>query len=97
MDHRYLAITPTIMCIAFAIAQRSEARVVKLIVEQRNSFVGGADWGNVGPHGFVRLDGGSTLVSSAMRPNPGGHLYSLNDQRDVHRIRRLPAVRDIVV
>jgi hypothetical protein len=49
MDHRYLAITPTIMCIAFAIAQRSEARVVKLIVEQRNSFVGGADWGNVVP------------------------------------------------
>jgi hypothetical protein len=54
MRHRYLAIVTTLMCVAFAIAQPVEARVAKLIVEQRNSFVGGADWGNVGPYEMLR-------------------------------------------
>jgi hypothetical protein len=52
--HRYLAVTTTVMSIAFATAQPSEARVVKFVVEQRSSFVGGAEWGNVGPYEMLR-------------------------------------------
>ena len=48
MHNRYLAVTTTVMSIAFATAQPSEARVVKFVVEQRSSFVGGAEWGSSG-------------------------------------------------
>jgi hypothetical protein len=54
MHHRYLAVTTTVMSIALATAQPSEARVVKFVVEQRSSFVGGAEWGNVGPYEMLR-------------------------------------------
>jgi len=50
MINRYLAITTTVMYVAFAAAQPSEARVVKFVVEQRSPFVGGAERGNVGPY-----------------------------------------------
>jgi hypothetical protein len=54
MHNRYLAVTTTVMSIAFAAAQPSEARVVKFVVEQRSTFVGGAAWGNVGAYETLR-------------------------------------------
>jgi len=54
MHNRYLAVTTTVMSIAFAAAQPSEARVVKFVVEQRSTFVGGAAWGNVGAYEMLR-------------------------------------------
>jgi len=54
MHNRYLAVTTTVMSIAFAAAQPSEARVVKFVVEQRSTSVGGAAWGNVGAYEMLR-------------------------------------------
>ena len=54
MHNRYLAVTTTVMSIAFAAAQPTEARVVKFVVEQRSTFVGGAAWGNVGAYEMLR-------------------------------------------
>jgi hypothetical protein len=54
MHNRCLAVTTTVMSIAFAAAQPSEARVVKFVVEQRSTFVGGAAWGNVGAYEMLR-------------------------------------------
>jgi hypothetical protein len=54
MRHRHLALTTAMICFALATTRPSEARVVKLIVEQQNSFVGGADWGHVGPYEMLR-------------------------------------------
>src|SRR5438105_6607815 len=54
MHHRYLAVATTVVSISFAAVQPSEARVVKFVVEQRSSFVGGAEWGNVGPYEMLR-------------------------------------------
>src|SRR5215471_945315 len=53
--HKYhLAMTAAIFIAVAAIAQPSEARVVKFIVQQQNSFLGGADWGNAGPYELLQ-------------------------------------------
>src|SRR6266704_1891883 len=54
MTNRYRVIAATVMGIAFAATQPSEARVVKFVVEQRTPFVGGAEWGNIGPYEMLR-------------------------------------------
>src|SRR3984893_12267271 len=54
MHHRYFAVATIVMSIAFAAMHSSEARVVKFVVEQRVSFVGGAEWGNAGPYEMLR-------------------------------------------
>ncbi|MGC1888867.1 MAG: hypothetical protein WA709_22710, partial [Stellaceae bacterium] len=55
MRKNYLALTTAVMFIAFAtVGQPSEARVVKFVVQQQSSFLGGADWGNVGPYEMLR-------------------------------------------
>ena len=51
---RRLAVTLTILLVGFAIVHPSEARVVKLVVEQRTSYVAGADWGKAGPYEMLR-------------------------------------------
>ena len=55
MRKNYLALTTAVMFVAFAaVGQPSEARVVKFVVQQQSSFLGGADWGNVGPYEMLR-------------------------------------------
>ena len=56
MTNRYLVIATTVMCIGFGLAATHpvEARVVKFVVEQQTPFVGGAEWGNVGPYEMLR-------------------------------------------
>src|ERR1700741_5363640 len=55
MRKKCLAITTAAMSIAFAaVGQPSEARVVKFVVQQQSSFVGGATWGNVGAYEMLR-------------------------------------------
>jgi hypothetical protein len=54
MHHRYIAAIATVLCIAFGAVRPSEARVIKLIVEQRTPFLGGAEWGNIGPYEMLQ-------------------------------------------
>src|SRR6266853_937797 len=54
MSIRHIAAGLTGTFVALAALQASEARVVKFDVEQRSPFVGGADWGNVGPYELLR-------------------------------------------
>ena len=51
---RRLAVALTILFVGFALVHPSEARVAKLVVEQRTSFVAGADWGKAGPYEMLR-------------------------------------------
>ena len=55
--HKHLAITAAIFIAVAAIAQPSEARVVKFVVQQQGSFLGGADWGNAGPYEMLQGNG----------------------------------------
>ena len=48
MRAKYIAVALTGLFVGVAV-QPSGARVVELVVEQRTSFVGGADWGKAGP------------------------------------------------
>ena len=45
-----------VSAIAFGltVAQPSDARLVRLVVEQRTAFVGGASWGSAGPYELLR-------------------------------------------
>src|ERR1700730_7470947 len=55
MHKKYLAVTTAVMFAAFtAVGQPSEARVVKFLVQQQSSFVGGAEWGNVGAYEMLQ-------------------------------------------
>ena len=54
MRAKYMAVALTGLIVGLAAVQPSEARVVKLVVEQRTSFVGGADWGKAGPYEMLR-------------------------------------------
>jgi hypothetical protein len=42
------------LLMAIAVPQASQARVVKSVVQERGSFVGGASWGEVGPYEWLR-------------------------------------------
>jgi hypothetical protein len=60
MRKRFLSIaTATTFVALAAVGQPSEARVVKFVVQQQSSYLGGADWGNVGP--YVLLQGTAYL------------------------------------
>jgi hypothetical protein len=55
MHKKYLAVTTAVMFVAFAaVGQPSEARVVKFVVQHQSSFVGGAEWGNVGAYEMLQ-------------------------------------------
>jgi len=55
MHKQYRAIaTAAIVVASVAAGQRSEARVVKFVVQQQSSFLGGADWGNAGPYELLQ-------------------------------------------
>jgi hypothetical protein len=55
MKKNHLAIaTPAIVVALVAVAQPSKARVVKFLVQQQSSFLGGAYWGNVGPYEMLQ-------------------------------------------
>jgi hypothetical protein len=55
MHQQYRAITTAAIVVAsVAVGQRSEARVVKFVVQQQSSFLGGADWGNAGPYELLQ-------------------------------------------
>src|SRR2546421_250594 len=54
MRSRYMAVALTSLFVGMAAVQPSGARVVQLVVEQRTSFVGGADWGKAGPYEMLR-------------------------------------------
>src|SRR5438477_10428528 len=54
MRAKHIAVALTGLFVGLAAVQPSEARVVKLVVEQRTSFVGGADWGKAGPYEMLR-------------------------------------------
>src|SRR5437660_12591506 len=52
---RVMHIAVALACVTVGLAvQACEARVVRLVVEQRTSFVGGADWGKAGPYEMLR-------------------------------------------
>ena len=55
-----------VSAIAFGltVAQPSDARLVRLVVEQRTAFVGGASWGSAGPYELLR-------GTAYMEVNPG--------------------------
>src|ERR1700730_11192852 len=54
MRARYIAVGLTGLFVGLVAVQPSGARVVQLVVEQRTSFVGGADWGKAGPYEMLR-------------------------------------------
>ena len=54
MRAKHIAVALTGLFVGLAAVQPSEARVVRLVVEQRTSFVGGADWGKAGPYEMLR-------------------------------------------
>jgi Alpha/beta hydrolase domain len=55
MHKKHLAIIAAAMFVAVAAdVQPGEARVVKFLVQQQTSFLGGAEWGNVGPYEMLR-------------------------------------------
>src|SRR6202521_3554 len=54
MRARYIAVALTGLFVGLVAVQPSGARVVQLVVEQRTSFVGGADWGKAGPYEMLR-------------------------------------------
>jgi hypothetical protein len=54
MRTKHIAIALTSLFVGLAAVQPSEARVVKLVVEQRTAFVGGVDWGKAGPYEMLR-------------------------------------------
>ncbi len=49
-----IAVVLTILMVGLAAFQPSQARVVKLVVEQRAPYVAGADWGKAGPYEMLR-------------------------------------------
>ena len=54
MRTKHIAVALTGLFVGLAAVQPSEARVVKLVVEQRTPFVGGVDWGKAGPYEMLR-------------------------------------------
>src|SRR5438309_7213055 len=54
MRAKHIAVALTGLLVGLAAIQPGEARVVRLVVEQRTSFVGGADWGKAGPYEMLR-------------------------------------------
>ncbi len=54
MGKRHLVAALVAALIGVVAPQRSWARVVELIVDQRTLFVGGANWGNAGPYQMLR-------------------------------------------
>src|SRR6266436_8547485 len=54
MRAKHIAVALTGLLVGFVAVEPSGARVVKLVIEQRTSFVGGADWGKAGPYEMLR-------------------------------------------
>src|SRR5438132_5536923 len=54
MRAKHIAVALTGLFVGLAVVEYSEARVVRLVVEQRASYVGGADWGKAGPYEMLR-------------------------------------------
>jgi hypothetical protein len=54
MRAKHIAVALTGLLVGLTAVQPSEARVVKLVVEQRTSYVGGVDWGKAGPYEMLR-------------------------------------------
>src|SRR6266567_612754 len=54
MRAKHIAVALTGLFVGLVAVQPSGARVVQLVVEQRTSFVGGADWGKAGPYEMLR-------------------------------------------
>jgi hypothetical protein len=54
MRAKHIAVALTGLFVGFAAVQPIEARIVKLVVEQRTSYVGGAEWGKAGPYEMLR-------------------------------------------
>src|SRR5438309_859907 len=54
MRAKHIAVALTGLFVGLAVVESSEARVVRLVVEQRASYVGGADWGKAGPYEMLR-------------------------------------------
>lgn len=51
---RRIAGVLTVLLVGLAAAQPSEARVAKLVIEQRAPYVAGAEWGKAGPYEMLR-------------------------------------------
>ena len=83
MKKNYLAIaTPAIVVALVAVAQPSEAHVVKFLVQQQSSFLGGADWGNVGP--YEMLQGTAYLEVDPRDPRDAVIVDLQNAPRNAH-------------
>jgi len=54
MRAKHIAVALTGLLVGFMAVEPSGARAVRLVVEQRTSFVGGADWGKAGPYEMLR-------------------------------------------
>src|SRR5438445_11902937 len=54
MRAKHIAVALTGLFVGLAVVESTEARVVNLVVEQRASYVGGADWGKAGPYELLR-------------------------------------------
>jgi hypothetical protein len=54
MRKKFLALAIAVTGLTYVGALPSEARVVKFVVQQQSSFVGGANWGNVGPYEMLQ-------------------------------------------
>src|ERR1700680_1502102 len=88
MSAKHIAVALTGLLVGLAAVQPSGARVVKLVVEQRTSFVGGADWGNAGPYELLRGTAymeadprnahDAVIVDLANAPRSAGGLVAFN-------------------
>src|SRR5437016_11976584 len=54
MRAKHIAVALTGLFVGLAVVPSSEARLVRLVVEQRASYVGGAAWGKAGPYEILR-------------------------------------------
>jgi hypothetical protein len=54
MRSKHMVVAVTGLVVGLAAVQPSSARLVQLVVEQRASYVGGADWGKAGPYEMLR-------------------------------------------
>ena len=54
MRAKHIAVILTSLLVGLTAVQPSGARVVKLVVEQRTAYVGGAHWGKTGPYELLR-------------------------------------------
>ena len=87
MRAKHIAVALTGLFVGLVAVQPSGARVVELVIEQRTSFVGGADWGKAGPYEMLR----GTAYMEADPNNPARRSH----RRSGERAAQCPGTRGV--